>query len=93
MNVTNATVTGLSVIPATPPPSPPPPVIPPDYENVTTDEGDPIVIPVDEIIEPPTMNPASGDNDTIVAIDFVIPSEMIVTMEPSEMVGVPILSY
>ncbi len=88
MNVTNATVTGLSVVPATPPPSPIPPVIPPVYENATTDEGDPVIIPVEEIIESPTVATGSGENstDTTVTIDFVIPTEMRVTLEPREVV-------
>ena len=84
-NITNATVTGLSVVPATPPPSPPSPVIPPIYENVTTDEGDPVIIPIDEVIDVPTIaTPETNDTtvDSTVTIDFVIPSEMRVTMEP-----------
>ncbi len=89
VNVTNATVTGLSVVPATPPPSPIPPVIPPVYENATTDEGDPVITPVEDIIESPTVatgSPGENSTDTMVTIDFVIPTEMRVTLEPREVV-------
>ncbi len=89
VNVTNATVTGLSVIPATHPPSPIPPVIPPVYENATTDEGDLVITPVEEIIESSTVatgSPGENSTDTMVTIDFVIPTEMRVTLEPREVV-------
>ena len=89
-NITNATVTGLTVVPATPPPSPPPPVLPPVYENVTTDEGDLVIIPIDEVIDLPTIaTPGTNDTseDSTVTIDFVIPSEMRVTKEPEPVVS------
>ncbi len=86
MNVTNATVTGLSVVPATHPPSPIPPVIPPVYENATTDEGDLVITPVEESSTVATGSPGENSTDTMVTIDFVIPTEMRVTLEPREVV-------
>ena len=98
-NITNATVIGLSVVPATPPPSPLPPVVPPVYENATTDEGDPVIIPIDDIIiELPTIvaetteGSGAGDDSVDVEINFVLPTEMRVTMEPQEVVS-PCITY
>ena len=85
---------GLSVVPATPPPSPLPPVVPPVYENATTDDGDPVIIAIDDIIiELPTIvaetteGSGAGDDSVDVEINFVLPTEMRVTMEPQEVVS------
>ena len=87
-NVTNATVTSLAVVPAIPPPPPEIPVIPPRYENATDEEGDPVIPPVDEIVTPPPIVSVTDDDDGQKTINFIIPSEMIVTREPYETVSI-----
>ena len=83
-NITNATIIGLSVVPALPPPPPHPPVVPPRYENATDEEGDPVIIETIPVVTPPPLSVEvnSGANDEAVSVDFVIPTEMLVTVEP-----------
>lgn len=79
----------LSVVPALPPPPPSPPILPPRYENITDKEGDPVIIEEIQLATPPTLavDVSNGTSDTgDVSIDFVIPSEMRVTMEPHQQV-------
>lgn len=72
---------GLSVIPALPPPPPEPPVIPPTFENATDEDGDPIVVQLEEVTVPTlVLEPAESDEEPV--INFVFPSSMRVTMEP-----------
>lgn len=82
-NVTNATVTSLSVVPAIPPPPPEVPVIPPQYENATDEDGDPVVTPVDDIVTPSPPIDTDGQD----SIKFVIPDDMRVTEEPEGIVS------
>ena len=86
-NVTNATVIGLSVVPALPPPPPTPPIIPPSYENSTDEEGDPIIIETIPVAPPPPLVVEETESTEEVSIEFVIPAEMRVTMEPHAQVG------
>lgn len=81
-NITNATVIGLSVVPAVPPPPPTPPTLPPRYENTTTEDEGITVIETIQIATPPPLpvEPSNGEGE--ISIDFVIPAEMRVTMEP-----------
>lgn len=68
----NATVTGLKATPATLPTSPAPPSIPPDFENATIN------------VEPAVTPPTPDDETTTEEIQYTIPEEMRVTMEPQE---------
>ena len=86
-NITNATVIGLSVVPALPPPPPSPPVIPPSYENSTDEEGDPVIIVTTPVAPLPPLVVEQTNNTEKVSIEFVIPADMRVTMEPHPQVG------
>ena len=87
-NITNASVIGLSVVPAVPPAPPTPPSLPPLYENTTLEDQGITVVETVEIVPPPPLpvEPSSGDGE--VSIDFVIPTEMRVTMEPHPLVSI-----
>ena len=83
-NITNATVISLSVVPALPPPPPSPPIIPPLYENTTDEEGDLTILETIQTVTPPPLAVENGgeNEDGDLLIEFVIPTEMRVTMEP-----------
>lgn len=79
----NATVTGMTVVPAPAPPEPVKPVAPPGFENLTTSSGEPIY----SNIEAPTAAPLLVDvdsNDT--QLVFVIPTGAAVSNEPPSVV-------
>lgn len=78
----NVTVTGVTVVPATPPAPPTPPVIPPDYENITEEANVTITV----VEEPPTTPPPPVEEEEEEVV-YTIPTEMRVTMEPWEEVG------
>lgn len=64
-------------------------MIPPRYENATDEDGDPVVISVDDIVTPPpivVVRDDDGDSGKE-TINFVIPSDMRVTQEPFEKVN------
>lgn len=73
--ITNATILGLSVLPAIPIPPPQPPVVPPDFEDAVMED-----LLTDEVIIPPLA--AQPTNPSTEEIQFVFPSSMRVTMEP-----------
>lgn len=85
-NITNATVSGVSVIPALPPPPPEPPVVPPAFQNATEEGG--VIVTLDEVIVPNLVGRPNntGDADNELVINFVFPSDMRVTMEPNPQV-------
>ena len=76
------------MVPAVPPAPPTPPSLPPLYENTTLKDQGITVVETIEIVPPPPLpvEPSSGDGE--VSIDFVIPTEMRVTMEPHPLVSI-----
>ena len=97
-NITNATIVSLSVVPALPPPPPRPPVLPPRYENTTDEDGDTVqtILETIQTVMPPPLAvdvTESTDDDGEVHVDFVIPSEMRVTMEPLTQVQISSLFW
>lgn len=75
---------GVSVVPAVPPPPPIPPVIPPSYENSTDEDGDPLIIDTVPAPVVPTLVVVRNSDET--SVDFIVPVEMQVTMEPHSQV-------
>ena len=85
---------GLSVVPAVPPSPPTPPSLPPLYENTTVEDQDITVVEIIPIVPPPPLpvEPSDAGSGEI-SIDFVIPTEMRVTMEPHPLVCIIVLCY
>lgn len=88
-NITNATVIGLSVVPAAPPSPPTPPSLPPPYENTTVEDQDITVVEILPIVPSPPLPVEPSDvGGGEISVDFVIPTEMLVTMEPHPLVSI-----
>lgn len=86
-NITNATVLGVSVVPALPPPPPQPPVVPPAFQNATNEDGESVIIQLEEIILPTLVTEPTNNTGTEI-VNFIVPSIMRVTMEPHPQVRV-----
>lgn len=77
-DIKNASIVGLTVIPASLPSQPSLPVIPPQFENITDNSNVTLAsvtkpsVPVNGIINRGKQN----------EIKFVVPSELVVSMEP-----------
>ena len=76
------------MVPAVPPSPPTPPSLPPLYQNTTLEIQGITVIETIQIVPPPPLpvEPSNGDGE--ISIDFVIPTEMRVTMEPHPLVSI-----
>ena len=76
-DIKNASIVGLTVIPASLPSQPSLPVIPPQFENITDNSN----VTLASVTKPPV--PVNGINrGKQNEIKFVIPSELVVSMEP-----------
>ena len=89
-NITNATVIGLSVVPAVPPALPTPPSLPPLYENTTAEDQGITIIETVQVVPPPPLpvEPSDPGGDGEISINFIIPTEMRVTREPYPLVSI-----
>ena len=76
------------MVPAVPPTPPTPPSLPPLYRNTTLEDQGITVIETIQVVPPPPLpvEPSNGDGE----IDFVIPTEMWVTMEPHPLVSITV---
>ncbi len=85
--VENATIAGVTVVPASPPAPPTPPIIPPNYENTTSQSN----VTLATLKEPPTNPPvfagAPEKEGEEKEVDYTIPVNMRVIVEPLEKVG------
>lgn len=75
--IKNASIVGLTIIPASLPSQPSLPVIPPQFENIT-DNSNVTLASVTKPLEPVNGIKRGKQNE----IKFAIPSELVVSMEP-----------